>query len=62
MTDDEKMRQELHDLKQEVAALRGDMKDLLDAWRTATGLLKFVKWLATFGAAIGGAWIVWKQL
>ena len=31
---------------------RKELKDLLDAWNTATGVVRFVKWLSTLVAAI----------
>lgn len=48
--------------KADVDAIRKDIAGLVEAWDTATGVLKFVKWFATFIAAVGSVWIVWKQL
>ena len=36
----------------ELKAVRKELKDLLDAWNTATGVVRFVKWLSTLVAAI----------
>jgi hypothetical protein len=46
---------QLQRVEHELAALRNDISALLDAWRTAQGLVRFVKWagsLATAATAI----------
>lgn len=43
---------ELQQLREEVAALRGDIRGLLEAWRAASGVVKAVKWLGKLAAAI----------
>jgi len=49
-------------LQNEVAQLRGDVRELIDAWNTARGVVKFVKYLSatvtTVSAAIGAVWAV----
>jgi hypothetical protein len=40
-------------LRDEVVELNKSTKALVEAWNTATGLLKFVKMLSTFIAAAG---------
>lgn len=54
-----------HDLarvEQKVDALAGKVDDLLLAWNTARGVVKFVKYLSatvtTISAAIGAVWAV----
>ena len=32
--------------------MRKELKDLLDAWNTATGVVRFVKWLSTLVTAM----------
>lgn len=49
---------ELQKLQSEVAELRAAVKDLVEAWNTARGMVRFVKWLggiATAVSAIGVA-------
>lgn len=43
-------------MKDDIKALRQEVKDLLDAWRTATNVLAFVKWLAGIGTAAAFLW------
>lgn len=45
------LKQDVDLLRDEVKAQRKATEDLLEAWRAATGLLKFVKWLASVIAA-----------
>lgn len=40
--------------------LRRDIHELLEAWRAATGTLKFLKFISTWGAIIGGLWALFK--
>lgn len=56
-------------LRVEVALLRAEVKemhtatqDLVDAWRAATKLLIFVKWVAAIAAAITTLWVSIKGL
>jgi hypothetical protein len=39
-------------MQEDLKAVRKELKDLLDAWNTATGVVRFVKWLSTLVAAI----------
>lgn len=43
-------------MKDDIKALRQEVKDLLDAWKTATNVLAFVKWLAGIGTAVLFLW------
>ncbi len=43
---------ELAAVRSELNALRTDVKDLVAAWKTASGLVKFVKWLSSIVAAV----------
>lgn len=48
---------EVHqEIKENIKGLRSEIKDLLDAWNTATGVLKFMRWLAGLITAVGGAY------
>ena len=51
---------DITDLREDVAALRADIKGLVDAWQTASGLAKFVKWVASIATAIGVIWVTMK--
>ena len=50
------LRQDMDQMKEDVKAARAEVKELLDAWRTATNVLAFVKWLAGIGAAVIFLW------
>lgn len=43
---------EFEQLREEVAAMREDIRGLLDAWRTAYGVVKAVKWVGKLAAAL----------
>lgn len=58
---------EFHELRKEVTLLRKDVKDLVDAWRTAQGIVRVVrlvggvaKWLAGVVAACAALWAMVK--
>ena len=46
------LREEVSGLKSDVKALRAEVKDLVDAWRLATGLLRFMKMLAVIASGL----------
>ena len=46
------VRADLEAMQTELKAVRKDIKDLLDAWNTATGVVRFVKWLSTLVTAL----------
>lgn len=58
MTD--QLQQEVAALRTEVKALRTDVHDLVDAWRTARGVVRFVKWLAGLTTAATTVWALVK--
>lgn len=58
---------EFHALRNELRELRRDVKDLVEAWRTAQGIVRVVrligavaKWLAGVGAAFAALWAMLK--
>lgn len=54
------LRADMDAMKDDVKALRKEIKDLLDAWRTATNVLAFVKWMAGIGTAAAFLWAAFK--
>ncbi|ODT97414.1 MAG: hypothetical protein ABS82_00210 [Rhodanobacter sp. SCN 67-45] len=51
----ESLVREVHSLRRDVAELSGNVHDLVEAWRTAHGVVRFVKWMggmATAGTAL----------
>lgn len=48
-----RVKSELVDVHEELKELRGDIKDLIEAWNTAKGITSFVKWLS--GILVGVA-------
>jgi archaellum component FlaC len=55
------LREEVNDLKAEVSELRKDIAGLIEAWNTAQGVTKFVKWLSTFITGAGIIYALWKR-
>jgi hypothetical protein len=54
------LRQDMDAMKDDLKAARAEVKELLDAWRTATGMLVFIKWLSTLGVAVAAFWALLK--
>ena len=50
------LRADMDQMKQDLQAARAEVKELVDAWRTATNVLAFIKWLAGIGAAAAFLW------
>lgn len=48
---------ELAEIRQDIADLRGDIAGLLEAWNTANGVVKFVKWIAALVAAFSTIYV-----
>lgn len=55
MTQDEQvaLRGEVAALRTEVEHLTEQVSGLVEAWNTATGVVKFIKWLAGVATAVG---------
>ncbi|MBF0284801.1 MAG: hypothetical protein HQL51_10130 [Magnetococcales bacterium] len=51
---------DLEELKQDVAALRLCMDQLLGAWNGARGVAFTLKWLAGIAAGVGALWVAWR--
>lgn len=59
----EALSREVHHLRREVAELSGNVRDLVEAWNTARGLVRFVKMLGQLsmaGAAIWAILTLWR--
>lgn len=50
------LRKELAETRDEVKAQTAATKELVEAWKTATGVVRFVKWTSTLVTAIGVIW------
>jgi hypothetical protein len=61
-TDHAEMKRELAEVRADIQALRTDVQDLVSAWKTATGVVKFVKWLSTLMAAMAVIYATLKGL
>lgn len=53
------LQKEMASLKDEVHTLSKEVSGLVDAWKTASGVVAFVKWLSGAMAAFG---IIWTAL
>lgn len=47
-------------LSEDVKALRSEVHDLVEAWNTARGVVKFVKWLGSVAIAVTSIWALVK--
>lgn len=54
------LRADMDSVKDDLKALRKEIKDLVDAWKTANNVLSFVKWLSGTGIAIAAFWTLLK--
>lgn len=54
------LRKDMDGMKDDLKAARAEVKELVDAWRTATGMLVFIKWLSTLGVAVAAFWALLK--
>ena len=55
------LQKELVDLKDEVHSLSKEVSGLVDAWKTASGVVAFIKWLSSAVVAIGIIWAAFKM-
>lgn len=55
------LQKELVDLKDEVHTLSKEVSGLVDAWKTASGIVAFVKWLSGAVVALGVLWTALKM-
>jgi len=52
----ESLNREVHQLRREVRALSASVQDLVEAWRTAHGVVRFVKWMGGLATASTALW------
>lgn len=50
----------LQTLEKQITELQTDIKDLVEAWKAANGIVSFVKWVAGIITAVGVIWAVFK--
>ena len=57
----EALRAEVRAMREEFKVVQQDMRELLDAWRLANGLLKAIKVMAAIGAGLAAftSFITW---
>lgn len=54
------LQKELMDLTDKVDTLSKDVAGLLEMWRTASGVVGFIKWLSGLVVAVGILWTAFK--
>lgn len=54
------LQKELLDLTDKVDTLSKDVAGLLEMWRTASGVVGFIKWLSGLVVAVGILWTAFK--
>lgn len=55
------LQKELIDLTEKVDTLSKEVAGLLEMWRTASGVVGFIKWLSGLVVAIGILWGAFKM-
>lgn len=54
------LEKRVEDLTKEVHALSKEVSGLVDAWKTASGVVAFIKWLSGAILAVGVIWTALK--
>lgn len=54
------LQKEVVDLRADVRELSAEVAGLVDAWKTASGVVAFIKWLSGLVLAIGVIWTALK--
>ena len=55
------LQKEVKDLRDDVHTLTKEVTGLVDAWKTASGVVAFVKWLSSAVVACGILWAALKM-
>ena len=56
------LRRDMDMMRADMAELKLEVKSLVDAWRTATGFVAFIKWLAAGVTAMGVLWYAFAEV
>lgn len=56
----EALSREVHHLRREVTELSANVRDLVEAWRTARGVVRFVKVIGGVAGSVATVWAVVK--
>lgn len=54
------LQKEIVDLTDKVDRLSNEVAGLVDAWKTASGVVGFIKWLSGLIVAVGIVWTAFK--
>lgn len=54
------LQKEIVDLTDKVDTLSREVAGLVDAWKTASGVVAFIKWLSGVVVAVGILWTAFK--
>lgn len=54
------LQKEIVDLTDKVDTLSKEVAGLVDAWKTASGVVAFIKWLSGIVVAVGILWTAFK--
>lgn len=61
----EALSREVHHLRREVSELSQNVRDLVEAWNTARGVVRFVKTLGSIATAGAALWalftLIWER-
>ena len=55
------LQKEIVDLTDKVDRLSNEVAGLVDAWKTASGVVSFIKWLSGLIVAVGIVWTAFKM-
>lgn len=55
------LQKEVKDLRDEVHSLTKEVAGLVDAWKTASGVVAFIKWLSGAVVACGILWTAFRM-
>ena len=56
MNDNDNIAMRVEELEKSVKSMQSDIKDLVEAWRTANAVVGVFKWLFVLGASVAGAY------
>ena len=54
------IQKELAELQRDVKKLSQDVQGLVDAWKTASGVVAFIKWLSGIVIAVSVLWAAFR--